>query len=224
MVDFPRVSVVGRGRVGGAFAARLAEHGRLADTSDADLVVLCVPDAAIATVARELPAGPWLAHVSGATPLAALAPHARRFSVHPLQTFTRARGAEQIDGAWAAVTGEDDTARAAGFWLARTLGLRAFELADDRRAVYHAGAAMASNFLVTLHRAAARAMTAAGAPVDALTPLMRRTIENDFDLTGPIARGDVATIEAHLDAIHRELPDLEPMYRALAAATRSDRP
>jgi predicted short-subunit dehydrogenase-like oxidoreductase (DUF2520 family) len=63
-------------------------------------------------------------------------------------------------------------------------------------------------------------MTVAGAPIEALTPLMRRTIENDFDLTGPIARGDVATVEAHLDAIGRDLPDLEPMYRALAAATR----
>ena len=219
MVDFRRVSVVGRGRVGGAFAARLAEHGRLADTPDAELVVLCVPDAAIASVARDVPAGPWLAHVSGATPLAALDPHTRRFSVHPLQTFTRARGAEQIDGAWAAVTGNDDDSRAAGFWLARTLGLHAFDLDDDRRAVYHAGAAIASNFLVTLHRAAARAMTAAGAPVEALAPLMRRTIENNFDLTGPIARGDVATIEAHLEALRRDVPDLEPMYRALAAAT-----
>ena len=48
--------------------------------------------------------GPWVAHVSGATPLSALDPHRRRFSVHPLQTFTRARGPEQLDGAWAAVT------------------------------------------------------------------------------------------------------------------------
>ena len=62
-------------------------------------------------------------------------------------------------------------------------------------------------------------MTAAGAPVEALAPLMRRTIENNFDLTGPIARGDVATIEAHLEALRRDVPDLEPMYRALAAAT-----
>jgi predicted short-subunit dehydrogenase-like oxidoreductase (DUF2520 family) len=220
MLDFRHVSVVGRGRVGGAFAARLAERGRLAELAQADLVVLCVPDAAIAAVARELPPGPWVAHVSGATPLAALEPHRRRFGVHPLQTFTRARGAEQIDGAWAAITGDDDEARAAASWLARTLGLQPFELDDAHRAVYHAGASIASNFLVTLHRAAVRAMAAAGAPAAALTPLMQRTIENGFDLTGPIARGDVATVAAHLDAIRRELPDLEPMYRALAEATR----
>jgi predicted short-subunit dehydrogenase-like oxidoreductase (DUF2520 family) len=49
---------------------------------------------------------------------------------------------------------------------------------------------------------------------------MRRTIDNNFDLTGPIARGDTATVDAHLAAIQRLLPDLEPMYRALAEATR----
>ena len=76
------------------------------------------------------------------------------------------------------------------------------------------------NFLVTLHRAASRALTAAGAPAEALLPLMQRTIDNGFDLTGPIARGDRATVDAHLAALAAELPDLEPMYRALAEATR----
>jgi predicted short-subunit dehydrogenase-like oxidoreductase (DUF2520 family) len=218
--EFSRVNVIGRGRVGAAFAARLAERGLLSEASDADLIVLCVPDSAIDSVAGRLPLGPWIAHVSGATPLAALAPHTARLSVHPLQTFTRARGAEQIDGAWAAVTGETDAARGVGRALAGVLGLHAFDLDDDRRAVYHAGASMASNFLVTLHRAAVRAVTAAGAPPEALTPLMRRTIENGFDLTGPIARGDRATVEAHLTAIRRDLPDLEALYRVLAEATR----
>ncbi len=215
------VRVIGRGRVGGALAARLAERGCLSERSDAELVLLCVPDAAIAAVATEVPIGPWTGHVSGATPLAALEPHVRRFSMHPLQTFTRARGAEQIDGAWAAVTAQDSDARELGWTLAELVGLRPFDLADDRRAIYHAGASIASNFLVTLHRAAMRAVQAAGAPPEALTPLMERTIDNGFDLTGPIARGDHRTVAAHLDAIRRELPDLEPLYRVLAEATRS---
>lgn len=214
------VHIIGRGRVGSAFAARLDARGRLAATPPADLVVLCVPDRAIPDVARTVPAGPWIAHVSGATPLASLDPHARRFSLHPLQTFTRARGPEQLDGAWAAVTAESDEARDAAEWLASELGLRTFPLADDRRALYHAGASIASNFLVTLYRAAARAVSAAGAPPEALVPLMRRTIDNQFDLTGPIARGDWATVDKHLDALGRELPDLVPLYRALAEATR----
>jgi len=218
--ELKRIKVVGRGRAGGAIAARLAEHGVLVEGGEVDLVLLCVPDAAIADVARGLAPGPWLAHVSGATPLDRLDPHTKRFGVHPLQTFTRARGAEQLDGAWAAVTGENDVARAAGRTVAHLLGLRAFDLADDRRAIYHAGAAIASNFLVTLHRAAVRAVAAAGAPPEALVPLMVRTIDNGFDLTGPIARGDAATVESHLAAIRQELPDLEPLYRVLAEATR----
>lgn len=217
-----RVRVIGRGRVGGAFAARLAERGRLVDgaAEAVDLVVLCVPDAAIASVARSIAPGPWIAHVSGATPLAHLDPHVRRFSVHPLQTFTTARGAEQIDGAWAAVTFEHDEARDRAYALAATLGLRPFDLADDRRVVYHAGAVIASNYLVTLYRCAARALAAAGVPAEALVPLMTRTVENGFELTGPIARGDWATVAAHLDVLHRDLPDLEPVYRVLAEATR----
>ena len=73
---------------------------------EAELVLLCVPDRAISEVARTIPPGPWIAHVSGATPLAALDPHERRFGLHPLQSFSRARGPEQLDGAYAAVTAE----------------------------------------------------------------------------------------------------------------------
>ena len=213
------VHVVGAGRVGSALAARLAERGVQLDHDSAELVLLCVPDRAIAVVAWEIATGPWLAHVSGATPLAALAPHTRRFGLHPLQTFTRARGAEQLDGAYAAVTSESDEAREAGLELARVLGLTPFALAEEQRDAYHAGASIASNYLVTLRRAAGSLLEAAGAPPEALDPLMRRTIENDFELTGPISRGDWQTVDAHLAAIRRERPQLEPMYAALAEAT-----
>ena len=216
---FQTIRVVGRGRLGSAVAGRLLERGHDLDAADPQLVVLCVPDSAIAEVARSTAPGPWIAHMSGATPLAALAPHATRFSVHPLQTFVRSRGPQQLDGAWAAVTGGDADALARATWFATELGLHPFELRDDRRALYHAGAAMASNYLVTLYRSAARALEAAGAPPDALLPLMRRTIDNGFELTGPIARGDWTTVDAHLAAIREHLPDLEPMYRSLADAT-----
>ena len=176
------ICVVGAGRAGSAIAARLRERklavrsrvGRGLDVQDAALVLLCVPDGAIAEVAQNIPEGPWLAHVSGATPLVALEPHRNRFSVHPLQTFTRTRGPEQLDGAWAAVSGETDEAREHGLELARTLGLEPFLLADAERPLYHAGAVVASNFLVTLHDAAAELLRAAGAPPEALSPLMQR--------------------------------------------------
>jgi predicted short-subunit dehydrogenase-like oxidoreductase (DUF2520 family) len=213
--------VIGAGRVGSAIAARLRERGLALQPEEAELVLLCVPDRAIAEVAAELPQGPWVAHVSGATPLTALDPHVRRFGLHPLQTFTRERGADQLDGAFAAVTAETAEAGEAGAWLARTLGLEPFRLADAKRAVYHAGAAVASNYLVTLRRAAGSLLEAAGAPPEALDPLMRRTIENGFELTGPIARGDWNTVAAHVSAIRAERPELVPMYETLADTTKA---
>jgi predicted short-subunit dehydrogenase-like oxidoreductase (DUF2520 family) len=181
------LNVIGRGRVGSAIAARLAERGTEL-REDAELTLLCVPDTAISDMAQGLSLGPgsWVAHVSGATPLSALDPHERRFSLHPLQTFTRARGPEQLDGAWAAVTAETEEAQELGFELARLLGLEPFELEDADRP---------------------------------LEPLMRRTIENGFELTGPIERGDWETVEAHREAIRRARPDLEELYDVLAEAT-----
>jgi predicted short-subunit dehydrogenase-like oxidoreductase (DUF2520 family) len=172
-----RIQIVGMGRVGSAVAARLRERGHELTHGDAELVLLCVPDRAISEVAPTIPAGPWVAHTSGATRLAALDPHERRFSLHPLQSFTHARGAEQTD------------------------------------------AVVAASYLVTLHKAAADMLEAAGAPPEALVPLMRRVIENDFELTGPAIRGDWETVEAHLAAIRERLPELEPLYRTLADAT-----
>ena len=214
------VNVIGRGRVGSALAARLEERGIELRENEAELTLLCVPDAAIRDVARGLsPGRGWVGHVSGATPLSALDPHERRFSLHPLQTFTLARGPEQLDGAWAAVTAETDEALELGIELARMLGLEPFELEDDDKPLYHAGAVVASNYLVALHDAAAGLVAAAGAPPEALEPLMRRTIENGFELTGPIERGDWETVEAHREAIRAARPDLEPLYDVLAEAT-----
>ena len=214
-----RVHVIGSGRVGSAVSARLRERGVALGAHDAELALLCVPDDAIASVAAGIEPGPWVAHVSGATPLSSLAPHERRFSVHPLQTFARWRGPEQLDGAWAAVTAETDDGRAGATELARTLGRRPFDLADSSRTLYHAGAVFASNYVVTLHRAASLLLEAADAPPEALEPLIRRTIENGFELTGPISRGDWRTVAAHRAAIQERLPELDHLYETLAGAT-----
>jgi predicted short-subunit dehydrogenase-like oxidoreductase (DUF2520 family) len=222
---FEAVHVIGTGRAGGAIRARLAERGlRVTDGREpdpaAELVLLCVPDDVISEVAAAVSRGRWMAHVSGATRLSALDPHERRFSVHPLQTLTKARGAEQLDGAWAATIGETDEALGHAHWLADMLGLRAFDVADADRALYHAAAVIGGNFLVTLHDIATRLLREVGAPPEAIVPLMSRTIENGFDLTGPIARGDSTTIEAHLGALEARAPDLVTLYRTLAEATR----
>jgi predicted short-subunit dehydrogenase-like oxidoreductase (DUF2520 family) len=214
-----RIAVIGRGRAGSAIAGRLAERDLLAER-DPQLVVLCVPDDVIHEVAAAIPAGPWIAHVSGGTRLTALDPHRRRFSMHPLQTFTLDRGPEQLDGSWAAVSAEADEGQRLGEWLATTLGLRPFPLADADRPLYHAAAVIASNYLVALHDVAARLFAQVGAPAEGLEPLMRRTIENGFQLTGPIERGDQQTIDAHLAVLAERAPDLELLYRVLADATR----
>lgn len=211
-----RVRVIGSGRVGSAVSARLQERGVAVNADDPDLVLLCVPDTAISDVARCLAPGQgWVGHVSGATPLAALEPHERRFSVHPLQTFDRSGDPAQLDGAWAAISGETEEALRVARNLAELLGLRPFELADEDRTLYHAGAVFASNYLVTLQRAAVWL----GVPAEGVVPLMTRTIENGFDLTGPIARGDWVTVEGHKDAIRDAHPELENLYETLAEAT-----
>ena len=214
------VNLIGaRGRVGGAVGARLVERGVPLRDQGAAIVLLCVPDRSIAEVASALEPGPWVAHVSGGTRLAALEPHVRRFSLHPLQTFTRDRGAEQLDGAWAAVTGENDEARAIAVELAELLGLTPFVLPDADRALYHAGAVIASNYLVTLRRVAGELLASAGVPAEALDPLMSRVIENGFQLTGPIERGDWETVERHRAAITAAAPDLLEAYDTLASLT-----
>ncbi|MGZ4289509.1 MAG: Rossmann-like and DUF2520 domain-containing protein [Gaiellaceae bacterium] len=211
-----RVHVIGSGRVGSAVSARLDRRGVAVGEDDPDVVLLCVPDTAIADTARCLaPGRAWVGHVSGATPLAALDPHERRFSLHPLQTFDRSGDPSQFDGAWAAISGETGDALAVARELAETLGLHAFELADGDRTLYHAGAVFASNYLVTLQRAAVRL----GVPAEGLVPLMRGTIDHGFELTGPIARGDWATVERHKEAIRAEHPELEHLYDTLAEAT-----
>lgn len=219
---FETACVVGAGRVGKAVAARLGERiptrvaGRELDCGDAELVLLCVPDRAIPEVAAAIPPGPWIAHTSGACRVSALDPHVRRFSLHPLQTFTLDRGPEQLDGAWAAATAESGETLAAARALAELLELRVFELADEARPIYHAAATFASPFLVTVHDVAAELMEAAGAPPEALEPLMRRTIENGFQHTGPFVRSDWETVDGHAEVIGARRPQLLPLYRALA--------
>jgi predicted short-subunit dehydrogenase-like oxidoreductase (DUF2520 family) len=218
---FTSACVVGAGRVGQAIGARLGEHiptrtvGRELDVGEADLVVLCIPDAEILGVAERIPRGPWITHTSGSASVDELRGHERRFSLHPLQTFTRGGGAQQLDGSWAAISGEDSEALAAGRELANLLGLKPFELADGSRALYHAAAMMASSFVVTLHEVGAELMRAAGGPPEALVPLTRRTIENGFQHTGPLVRGDTETVKRDGDAIAEFQEDRLVLFAAL---------
>ena len=213
------VNVIGRGRVGSAVAARLEERGvELRD--DAELVLLCVPDRAIAEVAATIEPGPWVAHVSRRDAARRARP-ARAALLRPpapdVHARARARAARRRLGRGHAPRATRRAPSAAG--SPRRSACARSTSTTAARTLYHAGAAIASNYLVTLYRAASRLFEDAGAPPEALVPLMTRTIENGFQLTGPIARGDWAVVDAHLGALHEAHPELEPMYRVLAEAT-----
>ena len=233
------VGIVGPGRVGTALARALRDAGvevegplgRGERPGRCDAIVLCVPDAEIAAAAEVVTGAALLVgHTSGATPLSALA-HAGvpAFGLHPLQSF--AHPGVSFTGAGAAVAGSTPEALAFATGLAERLGMRPFEIDDEGRAAYHAAASVASNFLVTL-QAAAEAI-AEGAGLDRedaralLMPLVRQTVENiaelgpEAALTGPVARGDEATVEAQRAAVERVAPELLGLFDELVRRTRA---
>jgi predicted short-subunit dehydrogenase-like oxidoreductase (DUF2520 family) len=237
--ELSAIAVVGAGRMGRAMCAALAGAGYEASAplgrgevpEHADAILLCVPDAEI-TVAAEAVAGaaPFVGHTSGATPLSALEPaRAAAFGLHPLQTVTGA--ATRFGGCGCAVAGSTPDAMGLADRLARALGMSPFEVRDEQRAAYHAAASIASNFLVTL-QAEAEAL-AASAGIDGfdarrmLGPLVRATVENwvalgpERALTGPVARGDHATVAAQRAAVAARRPQLEPLFDLLVERTEA---
>jgi predicted short-subunit dehydrogenase-like oxidoreductase (DUF2520 family) len=195
-----------------------------------DVILLCVPDAEIARAAEAVRgAAPLVGHTSGATPLAALEPAggADRFGLHPLQTVT-GEGA-RLDGCGCAVAGSTPQALAAAERIATDLGMTPFAVEDSQRAAYHAAASISSNFLITLQAEAEQLAAAAGIQgFDArrlLGPLVRTTVENwiaigpERALTGPIARGDRATVAAQRAAVAQQRPELGPLFDALVERT-----
>jgi predicted short-subunit dehydrogenase-like oxidoreductase (DUF2520 family) len=236
-----RVGIVGAGRVGTALARALRDAGVDVDVdgpvgrgerpSHCDAIVLCVPDAEIAAAAETVTAAaPLVGHTSGATPLTALA-HAGvpGFGLHPLQSFAHA--GVRFEGAGAAVAGATPEALAFATELAERLGMRPFEIDDEGRAAYHAAASMASNFLVTLEAAAEAIAAGAGLDCDdarqLMLPLVRQTVENlaelgpEAALTGPVARGDEATVQAQRAAVERVAPELLALFDELVRHTRA---
>jgi predicted short-subunit dehydrogenase-like oxidoreductase (DUF2520 family) len=236
-----RLAIVGRGRLGNALARTLdapaslevdatgsiepvGPLGRGADGARCDAVLLCVPDAEIAAAAAAIAPGPLVGHCSGATGLQPLAPH-EAFSLHPLMTVT-ADGAD-FDGATAAVDGTTDSALAFATRLAGALRMEAVRVRPEDRAAYHAAASIASNFLVTLEAAAEELAATTGIRRHMLVPLVRATVENwaslggELALTGPVARGDGATVARQREAVAERTPALVPLFDALTEATEA---
>lgn len=199
------------------------------------LVICCVPDDALPDVAARLARldHPWpatvVAHTSGVLTAGVLAPLIERgaaaMSFHPMQTFPPNAEPSVFDGIVVGVEGAAP-AVAVGRQLARDLGARAVELAAEDKARYHLAASVASNFLVTLMALAGEVLGSIGLtrPEGAalMQPLVEGTLRNMRDnlpedvLTGPIARGDAATVALHTQALAAHLPHLLPVYTALA--------
>jgi predicted short-subunit dehydrogenase-like oxidoreductase (DUF2520 family) len=227
-----RLAVVGRGRVGFALADALRTAGyevegplgRGADGAGADAVLLCVPDGEIARAAAHVAPGPPVGHCSGATGLGVLVPH-EAFSLHPLMTVT-AEGAD-FAGAGAAVAGTTPRAVRLAIELARALRMQPVEIAEGDRPAYHGAASIASNFLITLEAAAERLGATVGLDREQLVPLVRATVENwarlgpEQALTGPVARGDEATVARQREAVAEATPELLSLFDALVTATRA---
>jgi len=230
-MNLGRCAVVGAGRLGTALVATLGTRidiagpfGRGFDGAGHDVVILAVPDGQIASAAAAIVAGPLVGHCAGSLGLAVLGER-ECFAVHPLMTVT-AHGAV-FAGAGAAVAGSTRRALAVANEVADLLGMHAVEVRDDDRAAYHAAASMASNFLVTLEDAAEALLATTGVDRSILVPLVRAALEDwatlggAAALTGPISRGDEATVARQRAAIAERTPELLALFDALAASTHA---
>lgn len=229
------VSLVGPGRVGRVLDRALTAAGyavsgptgRHEPIAAADVVLLCVPDAAIPAAAqRARGLSRFIGHVSGATPIATSGVD---FGLHPLGTFVGDEGPDALAGIGCAIGGATPEALEIARELASSLGARPFAIADGGRAGYHAAASIASNFVVTLLGAAEDAAATAGLADDdaraLLAPLVRATVENwvahgaEAALTGPIARGDLETVQRQRAALAASAPHLVDLFDELCVST-----
>jgi predicted short-subunit dehydrogenase-like oxidoreductase (DUF2520 family) len=218
-----------------ASAGVAASTGEVPDAiSDANVVIIAVRDDRILAVAarlateRKLRRAQILLHTSGTNPsrtiLAPVLPHVRAVgTLHPLVSFADpVLAIEGLQGITFGIEG-DEPARAAAIQIAQALGARWVVLEAENLALYHAGAVMASNYVVALADAAQTLLTKAGVPaaeaLPALVPLMTSVVQNLAQLglpgalTGPVERGDVDTVERHLESLAARAPELVELYR-----------
>lgn len=198
---------------------------------EAEIVLITTPDGAIAPTCMEIAENggftenTTILHCSGALSSTELAA-GRRFgarigSLHPLQSFAAGNPGNPFADIMMAVEGDAEAMETAGR-IARDLKARPFSITTDGKVLYHAAAVVASNYLVTLMDLAVNLMAGAGVPpADAfptLKPLVQGTLKNieavgiPAALTGPIARGDVAIVEAHIAAIRRLSDEMARYY------------
>ena len=227
-----RVRIIGPGRAGTSLHRALSDVGvdvaplvgRDGDLPNATVgvhvVIIATPDARVAEVAAAIQPRDdvVVAHLSGSVGLAPLEGHPRRGVLHPLVALPGPDlGAQRLRGAWFGLAAGGDPLIAE---LVAALGGRAIHIAEGDWVRYHAAAVIASNHLVALLGQVERVAASVGAPLEAYLDLSRGTLDNvaalgpAAALTGPVRRGDTATVQRHLDALPAEE---RPAYEALAA-------
>ena len=226
-----RYAVIGAGRLGQALTRAMREanaevigplrRGEVLPVCD--VVLLCVPESAITALAASIPIGPIVGHCSASFPLNALAPH-ERLNAHPLMPITKA-GAD-FRGAVCATDGSTPRAAAIADQIARLVGMRPVLVPAEKRALYHAAASMAANFLTTLGDAAERLAAPCGIERNDFAPLIRAAVENWIALggkqalVGPVSRNQTETVARQRAAVAETAPDLLPLWDAMVTSTR----
>ena len=265
----PSIALIGPGKVGCAVSTRLYAAGHqikavisrdikraknacdfigcaadlattdLAQAHSAQIILLAVPDEAIAATSkalqnvRELSPSQTLIHFSGLLP-ARILQHTETtrsgiLALHPLLPFAdRKQASEHLVGCPCAVEGNPAGLQTSEILL-KSIPARGFRLDEKAKATYHSAASVASNYLITLMEAARQLMDSCEIlgyePLDLLEPLVRATVDNLFSstpeqaLTGPIVRGDISTVAGHIQAINESKPELLDFYRCLARQT-----
>jgi predicted short-subunit dehydrogenase-like oxidoreductase (DUF2520 family) len=206
------IVIIGSGHAGQSFLRALRSvghtvsmvHHEQAPSVKADVIVLAVPDAAIAQVAEQIPAGAGVVvHLCGSRGLSELESHQRVGYMHPLAALVSPEiGAARLIGATYSVAGDQLV-----FDLVASLRGRVIEISDPLRARYHAAAAVAANHTVALMAHLEELAVTAGLSLEEYLPLVRNAVDDvaragaRASLTGPASRGDSQTIDAHLAAI-----------------------
>ncbi|MHB8173301.1 MAG: Rossmann-like and DUF2520 domain-containing protein [Nitrospirota bacterium] len=210
-----------------------------AGAAGTDWVFITTPDKAIMETCEKIAEGGGFSkssltiHMSGALGSdvldSARKSGARALSIHPIQSLASSEQAiKNLPGSYFSIEG-DAEAIPDGREIVEALGGLLVMIPGDRKALYHAGAAVASNYLVAVLDFAVMIYEALGMKredaVKAIMPLVRGTVNNvervgvPDALTGPIARGDLETVEGHLEALKKDMPEMLPLYKALGMHT-----
>jgi predicted short-subunit dehydrogenase-like oxidoreductase (DUF2520 family) len=204
--------------------------------AESELVLLAVPDDVLRPLVSGLAdtdawqPGQLVAHTSGAQGIGVLDPAAARgvlaLALHPVMTFTgRPEDLDRLSGATFGVTAQDEL-RPVAESLVVEMGGEPVWVPESARPLYHASLTIASNHLVTLVNDALGLLAEAGVsePVRLVAPLLSASLDNvlrlgDAALTGPVVRGDVATVARHVATLTRQAPEVLPSYLAMARRT-----